>query len=147
MTGWAIARDLRSRGIAAEDAHDVVALVERHVPEAIDLVRQSGRALGEVVADCVSILNPKVIRIGGTLAAANEYLLAGVRELVYQRCLPLATNNLVIEATLPDERGVLTGAALLVAEHQLTKRPLGPLLSRFFEWKRGRLDGRLRQTS
>ena len=135
--GWAIARDLRSRGIPAENAHDVVALVDRHVPEAIDLVRQSGRMLGEVVADCVSMLNPKVVRIGGTLAAANEYLLAGVRERVYQRCLPLATNNLVIEATLPDERGVLTGAALLVAEHQLTKRPLAPLLNRFFEWKQG----------
>ncbi len=134
--GWAIARDLRTRGIPAQDAHDVVALVEQHVPEAIDLVRKSGRALGEVVAECVSILNPKVIRIGGTLAAANEYLLAGVREMVYQRCLPLATNSLVIESSLPDERGCLIGAALLVADRQLTKRPLEPMLNRYYAWSK-----------
>ncbi|PRX09069.1 UNVERIFIED_ORG: hypothetical protein BCL66_108149 [Martelella mediterranea] len=44
-----------------------------------------------VVADVVSILNPGTIRIGGTLAASQEHLVAGVRERAYQRCLPLAT--------------------------------------------------------
>ena len=33
-------------------------------------------------------------REGGTLAEAGEHLLAGVREFVYQRCLPLATRDL-----------------------------------------------------
>mgnify|MGYP001363068189 CR=1 FL=1 len=82
---------LHANGFEAEDAHDVVRLIDQHVPEAIGLLREAGRALGEVVADVVSILNPRTIRIGGTLSAAQEYPLAGVPEQIYQRCLPLAT--------------------------------------------------------
>ena len=83
-------------------------------------MREAGRVLGEVTADVVSVLNPSVIVIGGTLAQAGEDLLSGVRELVYQRSLPLATRNLTIAAGQSDIRtGLLLGAALLVIETQM----------------------------
>lgn len=112
--GWAIARDLRSQGFEARNARDVVALMERGAPECIQLVRAAGRVLGEVAADTVSVLNPACIIVGGTLAGAGEHLLAGVRELVYQRCLPLATGNLGIFAGRAGDRAGVLGAALLV---------------------------------
>ncbi len=92
--GWAIARELRKEGIEAHTARDVTRLVELGQPLAIHLVRESGRILGEVMTSLVSILNPQMIVIGGTLAIVNDHLLAGIRELVYKRSLPLATREL-----------------------------------------------------
>lgn len=117
--GWAIARDLREKGFEADNARDVIKILELNTPECIQLVRSAGRSIGEAVADVVSILNPNLIVIGGTLAKSDEHLLSGIRELVNQRCLPLATKNLRIEmARLGDRAGVL-GAAQLVIDERL----------------------------
>ena len=113
-SGWALARDLRSHGFNAHTAREVVALARSNVPIAIQLVRQAGRVVGEVVADLVSILNPDHIIVGGMLSETGDHLVAGVKEMVYQRCLPLATRNLSI--TLAGHRPLagVEGAALLV---------------------------------
>lgn len=127
--GWAIARDLRAQGFEARDARDVMALVGRNRPEAISLVRQAGRVLGEVAADVVSVLNPRVIVVGGTLSEAGEHLLAGVRELVYQRCLPLATRDLTIVAARAGELAGLLGAARLVVDTRLQPQAVDRLIA------------------
>ncbi|MDR7145193.1 ROK family protein [Rhizobium sp. BE258] len=136
--GWAIARSLREKGIDAEDAHDVIRQVADQVPEAIAFLREAGRALGEVVADTVSILNPRTIRIGGTLAGAHEYLLAGVRELVYQRCLPLATSQLTIEHVPPSTIACIQGAVISLRHHIFSGLQSSILLERYERWQAGR---------
>ena len=88
--GPAIAATLTAGG-AEMRTGDLIALVERGNPDAVAAIRQAGRDLGEVLATCVSLLNPSVIVLGGSLAAAGDHLLAGVREVVYNRSLPLAT--------------------------------------------------------
>jgi predicted NBD/HSP70 family sugar kinase len=128
--GWAIARDLRARGFQAANARDVIALIERNTPECIQLVREAGRVLGEVAADVVSVLNPNLIIIGGTLARAEEHLLAGVRELVYQRCLPLATRELQISPARSDDRAGVLGAAQLVVDAQLAPNSVERTIAR-----------------
>jgi len=117
--GWAIARDLRVLGIMAQDAGDVLRLHRKGEPEAIRLVREAGLVLGEVVADAVSFLNPEVIAIGGTLAGTGDDLLAGVREVVYSRVLPIATRGLKIVAVDHSPHAALIGAAILVSEMEL----------------------------
>ena len=67
----------------------------------------------------MSILNPSVIVIGGSLADAGEHLLAGVREAVYSRSLPLATQHLRIVTSHTGERAGIIGAAVMVIEHVL----------------------------
>ncbi|NLS00085.1 ROK family protein [Rhizobium sp. P38BS-XIX] len=129
--GWAIARDLTERGIAADNARDVVELVEKNKPEAIMLVRNAGRTIGEVASDVVSILNPSLIVVGGTLARSGEFLLSGVRELVYQRCLPLATRELQIVLSDPEGDSALFGAAHLVLEDIFSKAKVETLIQRF----------------
>ena len=57
-------------------------------------MREAGRPIGEVLAACVNLLNPAVIVIGGDLGEAHEQLLAGIREIIFQRSLPLATHDL-----------------------------------------------------
>ena len=56
-------------------------------------VREAGRYLGEVLAGCVNFFNPGAIVIGGDIAEAHQQLLAGVREVIFQRSLPLATRR------------------------------------------------------
>lgn len=114
--GWAIARDLRELGHDTHTAADVLEVVRANVPEAIHLLRQSGRVIGEVVANLVSILNPDKIIIGGVLATSSDHILSGVKEIVYQRCLPLATRYLSISTVQHRPQAGVLGAAILVRD-------------------------------
>ena len=69
-----------------------------------------------VIADAVSLLNPRVVVIGGQLAHADEQLFAGIREMVYRRSLPLATRNLQIVSSRLGQRAGCIGLALLLAD-------------------------------
>ena len=119
-SGPAIARDLRARGIDAADADDVVDLVKRGRTEAIHAVRQAGRDIGEVLNACVSLLNPSVIALGGSMARVGEHLIAGVREVVYTRSTPLATKQLSIVASSVAADAAVLGAGMLAIEHALS---------------------------
>ncbi len=118
--GGAMAAQLRAIGLDAEDGRDVVALVRAGRPEAVGVVREAGRVLGSVLATSVNLFNPGVIVIGGDLSHAEEHLLAGVREVVYQRSLPLATRSLRIVRSRLDERAGVVGASVMVIEHVLS---------------------------
>lgn len=131
--GWAIARDLRALGYRTQTARDVVDLVRGNVPEAVQLVRQAGRVLGEVIADLVSILNPDKIIIGGMLAETSDHILSGVREMVYQRCLPLATRNLSLALSKHDPQAGVRGAALLIREWAFAPENTKATVKRLFE--------------
>jgi predicted NBD/HSP70 family sugar kinase len=114
--GWAIMRDLAERGIPTEHTADVVTLVRQGNFDAVRLVRQAGRVLGDAVAGLVSILNPAMIVVSGQLAECDEVLLSGVRERVYQSALPLATRNLQIKRSDLGELAGVSGLALIVAD-------------------------------
>ena len=118
--GGAMAVRLRDQGLDAADSRAVVELARAGEPAAVRLVRESGRLIGEVLAASVNLYNPSVIVIGGDVAQAHEQLLAGVREVVYQRSLPLATRHLrVVRSQLADRAGVI-GAAVMVIEEVLS---------------------------
>ncbi|HEX2070170.1 MAG TPA: ROK family transcriptional regulator [Thermoleophilaceae bacterium] len=117
--GAALARRLSEQGIEATTSRDVVRLVKAGDGTATQLVREAGRDLGEVLAGCVNFFNPEVIVIGGDVGQASQQLLAGVRETVFQRSLPLATEELrVVPSQLGDRAGVI-GAAIMAIESVL----------------------------
>jgi predicted NBD/HSP70 family sugar kinase len=115
--GWAILRDLRALGHDVQSTFDVVRLIRIGQPDAVRLVRQAGRVIGQAISDAVSLINPSLVVIGGQLAHADEPLLAGIREVVYRRSLPLATRNLQITTSRLDERAGVTGLALMLGDH------------------------------
>ncbi|NYJ00237.1 putative NBD/HSP70 family sugar kinase [Nocardioides thalensis] len=116
----ALADAIRAAGVEVAADADVVRLVRAGDPEAVKAVRQSGRDLGEVLAALVNLVNPSVIVIGGALAAAGESLIAGIREIVYLRSLPLATEHLHIATSRAGERAGVIGAAALAIGHVLS---------------------------
>jgi predicted NBD/HSP70 family sugar kinase len=118
--GQALAERLAEQGVDAARSRDVVRLVRSGHSGAIRMVRDAGRTLGEVLAGTVNFFNPAVIVIGGDIAEAREQLLAGVREGIFSRSLPLATRDLrIVPSRLGDRAGII-GAATMVIEHVLS---------------------------
>jgi predicted NBD/HSP70 family sugar kinase len=118
--GQALADRLAEDGRDAANSRDVVRLVHDGDAAAIRMVRDAGRTLGEVLAGTVNFFNPAVIVIGGDIAEAHAQLLAGVREGIFSRSLPLATRDLrVVPSRLGDRAGVI-GAAITAIEHVLS---------------------------
>lgn len=119
-SGGALAQQLQAQGIEAADTRDVVALVRAGNQQALTLVRQAGRLVGEVLAGAVNFFNPSVIVIGGDLAQAHEQFFAGVREVVYRRSTALATQHLEVAHTRLDDRAGVVGCAVTVVEQVLS---------------------------
>ena len=128
-SGAAVARGLSELGIDSGSSRDVVALARSGSTEAIRLIRDAGRTIGAVLASAVSLLNPSIIVIGGSLAEAGDPLLAGVREVVYQRSLPLATADLRIVASTSGVHAGIVGAAVLAIEQALAPAAVDALLA------------------
>ncbi len=127
-SGRAIARDLRDQGLATTNSREVVELAAAGNPEAVRAVRAAGRRLGEVLAAAVNMLNPDVIVVGGDLAAAHDQLLAGIREVVYQRSTALATQTLRIEESrLGDDAGI-EGSIVVAIEELLSAEVIDELI-------------------
>lgn len=106
--GWAIVRDLAADGEDVKDISDAIRLFLAGNANVIRRIRDSGRVLGQGVAQAVSLLNPSQIIIGGQLAVAGEHLLAGIREHVAAHSLPLATQHLYIRtSSMGGDSGVI----------------------------------------
>ncbi|WP_205754442.1 ROK family transcriptional regulator [Arthrobacter sp. CAU 1506] len=118
--GPALAAVLSAEGKQANSSQDVIDLVRSGDLQAIQAVRQAGRDIGDVLATCVNLVNPSVIVIGGRLAQAGEHLLAGIREVVYRRSLPLATEHLLIAPSVAGQRAGVLGAVSLAIGHVLS---------------------------
>jgi predicted NBD/HSP70 family sugar kinase len=119
-SGSALARRLRALGNDTSTAMDVVALVQNGNADAVRLVREAGRLLGEVLAHAVNLLNPSVLVIGGDLAKAEQQFFAGIREAIYRRSSVLATGQLDIVRTRLGDRSGVIGAAALVLDQRLS---------------------------
>jgi predicted NBD/HSP70 family sugar kinase len=117
--GPAIAAGLAAAGVPATSVDDVLELIDAGDLRAVRAVRQAGRDLGEVLNMCVSIVNPSLIVIGGSMARAHEHLIAGVRETVYSRSIPLATEHLTIASSRAGEHAGVIGAGVLAIQHAL----------------------------
>lgn len=92
---------------------------------AIEVIRESGRLVGEVLASLVNFYNPEMITIGGGVSQLGDLLLSSIRQAVFSRSLPLATRNLqIVFSGIGAEAGV-RGAIKLALDYVLTLEPVG----------------------
>ena len=63
---------------------------------AIEVIRESGQFIGDVLAGLVNFYNPGMIVIGGGVSTLGDLLLSSIRQTVLRRSLPLATRDLLI---------------------------------------------------
>jgi predicted NBD/HSP70 family sugar kinase len=123
----AIARRLAAGATVPVTIADVRDRLAKADPAAVAHVREAAAHIGELVAMLVHFYNPARVTIGGSLTAASDDLLAGVRSVVYQRALPLATRNLVLANSVLGEYAGLAGAAVLGIEQALSASEIGTL--------------------
>jgi predicted NBD/HSP70 family sugar kinase len=119
-SGPALAAELTRQGVPAAKGSDVLRLVGAGNVQAVHALRQAGRDVGDVLATVVNLLNPSVIVLGGSLGQAGDHLMAGVREVVYRRSLPLATSHLRIALSIAGDQAAILGASQLVTQHVLS---------------------------
>ena len=64
-----------------------------------------------------------------TCRSAGQQLLAGIREVVYQRSTTLSTTELMITTSSLGDRAGVTGAAAMVIDHILTPHAIDSVLA------------------
>jgi predicted NBD/HSP70 family sugar kinase len=125
----AVMASLRSKGIELSSVDQLIALAKTGDQTAVRAIRQVGRDVGEVLKMCVSIFNPSVIVVGGRLFELSDQLIAGMREVIYSRFMPLATTHLNIVPTQLGPSAGVRGAGLMVIEDRLSPAAIDELLT------------------
>lgn len=85
-------------------------------PVCVALIEESARLVGENIARYINFFNPAMVILGGRVMLAGDAYLATIRNLVYDRSLPLATRDVVITRTELGEQSALIGAAHLAID-------------------------------
>lgn len=98
------------RGVTARD---IVRMAKQGDVAAREIIEEAGRFLGLGLANLVSIINPKVIVIGGGVAAAGNLLLGPARQTMKQWAQPLAVKQVRIVRSRLGVRAGLIGVAKL----------------------------------
>ena len=127
-SGRAVAHSLAALGKSATSGSDVGAYLAAGDPDAARLTQEAGRAIGEVVATVVSLLNPSEVVLGGMLASAP--LLTGVRETLYPRSLPRATRHLTVSLSTLGQQAATVGLAALVVDREFSAAAVNESLGR-----------------
>jgi glucokinase-like ROK family protein len=129
--GEALARDGRSARLRATleqngrvTAEDVARAASTGDAASLALIQASGRRIGAVLASIVNFFNPSLIVIGGGLSRTGDQLLAGIRETIYRRSLPLATRELLIQRSSLGELAGVIGASAMVVDQLFARESI-----------------------
>ena len=108
--GWLTAEDV---GVAAREGDTL----------SIEIIRETGQMVGEVLASLVNFYNPAMIVIGGGVSKLGDILLSSIRQAVLNRSLPLATRNLdLVFSAIGTDAGII-GAINLAMDYIFTVEP------------------------
>ncbi len=92
---------------------------------AIEVIRESGQYIGDVLASLVNFYDPQTIVLGGGVSNLGNLLLSSIRQAVLQRSTPLATRDLqIVFSEIGADAGVL-GAVSLATEYMFSLTPAG----------------------
>ena len=128
--GGALLRDALAAGLPVGSTREVVQLAAQGDGAALELVRDAGRTIGTVLAALVNFFNPHRIVMTGGVASAGAPLLAGIREAVYRRSMPLAARALEITVSDAPDMSGRVGAALMAIEEYLDEDSVDQTLAR-----------------
>ena len=102
-------------------SEDVGAAAREGDAYAIESIRESGQAIGDVLAGLVNFFNPGMVVIGGGVANLGNLFLSSIRQAVLNRSLPLATKDLhIVFSDIGPDAGVI-GAINLAMDYMFTQ--------------------------
>jgi glucokinase-like ROK family protein len=87
---------------------------------AVEVIRESGQFVGDVLDGLVNFFNPGVIVIGGGVSNLGNLLLSSIRQTVLNRSTPLATRDLhIVFSEIGPDAGVI-GAVNLAMDYMFS---------------------------
>ena len=90
------------------------------MPQAINVLRESGRYLGQALAIIIDCFNPEVIVLGSIYTRSGQYLEASMREELQKEALPSALAACrIVPAGLGESLGIMS--AIAVATYHLAR--------------------------
>jgi len=96
---------------------ELVALIQTHDRGAVRAMEDAGDAVGRALAMTVMTLNPKLIVVGGELAAAGELLLDPIRRALQRNSVSGHHSQLqIVVSALGDSASARGAAALVLAD-------------------------------
>lgn len=99
------------------NAEDVGRAIRENDDAAVEIVKNSGKKIGEVASRLVNFYNPSLIIIGGGVAKIGNYLISAIKEEILRRSTSLAVQDLKIKLSQKnDEIAVIGAAAMAVNE-------------------------------
>jgi predicted NBD/HSP70 family sugar kinase/biotin operon repressor len=107
------------------DIDDLLALLAANDPGVRRIINDAGDAIGRVLADIASIVNPSRIVIGGTLARCGDALTASMSSVIARRAQPSAAEDVtVIRGELGDRAGVLGAVHTVIHDPRSRSRQI-----------------------
>lgn len=92
---------------------------------AIEVIRESGQFIGDVLAGLVNFYNPQMIVIGGGVSNLGNLLLSSIRQTVLKRSTSLATRDLhIVFSEIGPDAGVI-GAVNLAMDYMFSLSAVG----------------------
>jgi glucokinase-like ROK family protein len=115
-TSPVLSRMLKSKG-STLSPEDVNAACREGDQVALDIIRESGQMVGDVLASLVNFFNPSHIFISGGISNFGNHLLVSIRRAILKRSLPLATTHLSIMFSRMGSDAGVTGAVALALDY------------------------------
>lgn len=129
-SGAALVPALADLGVQVASTREIARRAMEGDVTVAQVVRQAGREVGDVLAGAINLLNPDVVVVWGYLADARDHLLAGIRESVYAKAVPAASQGLsIVRAALGNDAGI-HGAATTIIEQTLRPEAVDAFISR-----------------
>jgi glucokinase len=111
------AQQLIGKGLASAlnidsvDAKDVFVAARQGDALATQVIHEAAQATGQGVASVISLVNPEIVILGGSIGQQGDLVLATVRETVERWAQPISARDVpIVSSTLGEEAGLL-GAA------------------------------------
>lgn len=114
-SGAAIGARLRSLGHDVENLSDIVALGRGRDPQVVAVLRDAGSQVGTVLASTVNFFNPRRVLLAGQLSESTPFV-AAIRAELFQKCLPIAAQDLDVSAVEEPEYVETRGALRLLLD-------------------------------
>ena len=115
-----ILRQMRESNGGQLRPEDVNAACREGDQAALDIIRESGQMIGDVLASLVNFFNPSHIFVGGGITNFGNHLLVAIRKAVLHRSLPLATTHLSIKFSRMSLNAGVMGAISLALDYLFT---------------------------
>jgi predicted NBD/HSP70 family sugar kinase len=100
---------------------EVLSLVAGRDPGARRLFADLGRTVGRPLADLCTMLDPAAVVVDGSLGAAGEPIMAGIREAIDRHAAPAVADSVRVLAGELGERAEILGAVAMVRQRTLDR--------------------------